>query len=300
MKHLAAHSIVKEVGKDQYCATPFCMATNAPAISGGLIYSFEGMIPTFHTLPEFLAKTNYQVPRDASNGPVQLGLKTEKPFFAILQENARLGSAFNNFMTGYAEVRPRWVDYYPCEQLLEGLSEKGPVLVDIGGGLGGDISSFNTKHPDWSNRLVLEDTPEVIAEAQKSGSELASSIKLVAHDFFKPQPEDVAGAKAYFLRLVLHDWPDEQCKTILSNIRDVMTPGYSRLLINENVLSDVGTPWQQTSLDWTMMAMLVNRERTESQWHELLGGIGFKINRIWQKDPASESVIEAVLADNQP
>lgn len=298
MKHLAANGIVREVGKDQYQATSFCLATNAPTFSGGLIYSFEGMIPTFHTLPEFLAKTDYQVPKDAANGPVQLGLKTEKPFFSVLQENARLGSAFNNFMIGYAQARPRWVDYYPCEELLEGLSEKAPVLVDIGGGLGGDISSFNSKFPGWSNRLVLEDTPEVISEARESGSELSSTIKLVAHDFFKPQPAELSGAKAYFLRLVLHDWPDKECQTILSNVRDIMTPGYSKLLLNENVLSDVDTPWQQTSLDWTMMAMLVNRERTETQWRELLGPVGLKINRIWRKDPASESVIEAVLADD--
>lgn len=93
------------------------MATADPNFSSGLIYSFEGMIPTFQALPEFLAKTEYRTPTDATNGPVQYGLKSEKPFFGILRENARLGSAFNGFMAGYAKARPRWIDFYPVKNV---------------------------------------------------------------------------------------------------------------------------------------------------------------------------------------
>lgn len=74
-----------------------------------------------------------------------------------------------------------------------------------------------------------------------------------------------------------------------------MEPGYSKLLINENVMEDLAAPWQQTSLDWTMMAMLVNRERTRGQWAALLESVGMKIEGIWRKDISSESVIEAVV-----
>lgn len=98
------------------------------------------------------------------------------------------------------------------------------------------------------------------------------------------------------MRLVLHDWPDAKCAVILSHLREAMVPGYSKLLINEAVLSDTGAPWQQTSLDWTMMGMLVSRERTESQWRELLAKAGLRISGIWRKD--SESVIAAVLAED--
>ncbi|KAG6354382.1 hypothetical protein INS49_004399 [Diaporthe citri] len=35
-----------------------------------------------------------------------------------------------------------------------------------------------------------------------------SRVELQVHDFFTPQP--VKGARAYFTRSVLHDWPDEQ------------------------------------------------------------------------------------------
>lgn len=97
------------------------------------------------------------------------------------------------------------------------------------------------------------------------------------------------------MRLILHDWPDAECTKILSHIKNAMKKSYSKLIINETVLRDVGVPWQQTSLDWTMMSMLVSKERTESQWRTLLATAGLKINGIWHK--GTESVIEAILEE---
>ena len=268
------------------------MSTNDPTMAASLIYSFEGMIPTFQGLPEFLAKTKYQTPINGDDGPVQYGLKTERPFFGVLQDNPRLGSAFNGFMAGYAKARPRWVDFYPVEERLGTAGEDDIALIDVGGGLGHELVGAYQKYPKLPGKLVLQDLPSVIEEATASG-ELPESIKAVAQDFFEPQPPDFRGAKAYFMRLILHDWPDKKCAIILSHLRDAMSAD-SKLLINEAVLKDVGAPWQQTSLDWTMMGMLVSRERTETQWRELLAEAGLKINGIWSRGP--ENLIEAVLA----
>ncbi|KAI7761160.1 hypothetical protein ACKAV7_008784 [Fusarium commune] len=217
-------------------------------MEGGLIYSFECMIPMFQGLPEFLAPKNYQVPLDANYSPVQYGLRTDKPFFSILRDNAGLGKAFNSLMAGYTKARSRWTEVYPYkDRLSENADANAP---------------WNTKA-----------TP---------------------HDFFTPQLVEYRGAKAYFMHLILHNWPDAEGAAILPHLRDAIGKGYSRLLINETVLRDVGAPWQQTSLDWTMMGMLVNRERTESQWHQLLNDAGLKITGIYHK--GTESVIEAMLA----
>lgn len=286
---------MKEVGKDAYIGTPFSKATNDLTLAGTLTYSFEGMIPTFMGLPEFLAKTDYQTPTNGDDGPVQYGLKTDQHFFALLQSNARLGSAFNQFMTGYAKARPRWTDFYPVEERLGGVEKDQILLVDVGGGLGHETTGLANAYPDIPGKLVIQDVPSVIHEA-KFSNQLPSSIEAVAHDFFTPQPEAYGGAKAYFMRLILHDWPDNKSAIILGHLRDAMEKGHSKILINESVLLDTGAPWQQTSLDWTMMGMLVSRERTESQWSELLANSGLKIAGIWSEGP--ESVIEAVLADD--
>ena len=48
------------------------------------------------------------------------------------------------------------------------------------------------------------------------------------HDFFKPQP--VKAADAYFFRLIFHDWPDNECITILRNHVPAMKKGASILV----------------------------------------------------------------------
>lgn len=75
----------------------------------------------------------------------------------------------------------------------------------------------------------------------------------------------LTGARAYFMHSVLHDSPDADCRRILQHIAAAMKVGYSKLLINENVIPDMGASWQITSLDWIMMGLAASRERTEVQ-----------------------------------
>jgi hypothetical protein len=60
-----------------------------------------------------------------------------------------------------------------------------------------------------------------------------------------------------------------------------MQPGYSRLLINEYVVPDVGASWSVTSMDWLMLALGAVRERTERDWNQLLRSVGLRIVKIW-------------------
>ena len=74
-----------------------------------------------------------------------------------------------------------------------------------------------------------------------------------------------------------------------------MRSGYSKLLINEFVVPDLGANWSVTSMDWVMMAVAAVKERTEKEWRALLGQAGLKVVGIWTYDQASESLIEAEL-----
>ena len=99
------------------------------------------------------------------------------------------------------------------------------------------------------------------------------------------------GARAYYFRMILHDWPDDQCLLILQNTVQAMKPGYSKLLINDIVLPNKGAGAFPTQSDITMMSLLAAMERSEDQWRALLERAGLKKIRIWTGDP--ESVIEA-------
>ena len=74
-----------------------------------------------------------------------------------------------------------------------------------------------------------------------------------------------------------------------------MQPGYSKVLVNENVIPDTGAYWETTSLDLIMME-IGSGERTENQWRALLESAGLKIVKIWTAQRGVESLIECELA----
>lgn len=74
-----------------------------------------------------------------------------------------------------------------------------------------------------------------------------------------------------------------------------MTPGYSKIILNELVLPDLKCGIIPAQVDITMMACLAATERSERQWHEVVGWAGLKIEKIWTDVPESESILELIL-----
>lgn len=68
--------------------------------------------------------------------------------------------------------------------------------------------------------------------------ELAGRLSIQGGDFFAAVP---AGAAAYLLRHILHDWGDEACLRILGQIRAVMAAG-ARVLLVEQVIPPGNAP----------------------------------------------------------
>ena len=106
----------------------------------------------------------------------------------------------------------------------------------------------------------------------------------------------MAGARAYFVKCIIHDWPDDQAIKILVRLREAVEVGYSKILLSERVIPAQGAHWTATSLDLIMMTLFGSRERTEAEWHKLLASAGLRIVRIWSFDPGAESLIEAEVA----
>ena len=96
---------------------------------------------------------------------------------------------------------------------------------------------------------------------------------------------------------VLHDWSDDESRKILRQLIPAMEKGYSKILINENIVPNIGACWKTTALDFVMMALAASAERTEAQWRALLESVGLKVTGIWTVGWGTESLIEAVLED---
>ncbi|KAJ5625074.1 Winged helix-turn-helix transcription repressor DNA-binding [Penicillium lagena] len=294
MKHLAAMGAVEETGADEYSPSGFSRVLAIERYNDAFPLMTGRFTRGILALPEFLKKNGYRNPTNPTDTAFQLGYDTDKGFFQHVQEEPDTAKQFNNHMSVYAQGRMRWMDpgFYPVqEQLVDGtaIGDQDALLVDMGGSFGHDLSDFRRKWPNAPGRLVLQDLPEVVSSVK----DLHPSIEVTAHDFFTEQP--VKGARAYYMHSVLHDWPDELCRKILTHITAAMRPGYSKVLINENVIPDTGPYWETTSLDWIMM-ILGASERSERQWHALLESAGLRIVKIWTAQKGVESLIECELA----
>jgi O-methyltransferase len=115
-------------------------------------------------------------------------------------------------------------------------------------------------------------------EGAKSGSlaELLDRCALVGGDMFSSVP---AGADAYIMKYIIHDWPDDKCLTILRACRASVNPS-GKLLIVDNVINPSGGLDWGRILDLEMLMFPGGRERTEEQFRDLLAGAGWRLSRV--------------------
>ncbi|SPO07028.1 related to O-methyltransferase B [Cephalotrichum gorgonifer] len=297
MRHIASMGYIDEVGADTYKPTNFSSSLTIPEIGGGYPCIAGGLAASLYKFPEYAIKTDYKTPNSISNGSLQYAYNTEHNMFEHLHANPPYGQQFNNHMGGYRQGRPSWMDdgFYPVQQrLLDGFEDApdAALLVDVGGGLGHDLDEFRRKTPGAPGRLVLQDLGNVLGEIV----ELDSRIERMTYDFHTEQP--VKGARAYYMHSVLHDWPDEVAAQIIARIKEAMKPGYSRLLINENVVPPEKAQWEATALDIMMLTLLSSRERTQGDWEHLVQELGgLRITKIYTAANGVESIIECELVE---
>jgi O-methyltransferase domain len=113
----------------------------------------------------------------------------------------------------------------------------------------------NTASP-CPGKIVLQDREPVIARVIANSEEQPCEAQ--AHDFFTPQP--VKAARAYSLHSILHDWSDEDGVKILENLVPALKRGYSKVLLNEIVVSEEKPTLAATSMDMMMLAHFAVRE----------------------------------------
>ncbi|KAJ5108578.1 hypothetical protein N7456_005253 [Penicillium angulare] len=252
---------------------------------------FDSISITLAKLPEWIRQMKFQNPPGTSNGPFQYVENTKGGIWEYLFTRPELNDDFNTFMEASSADRPYWVNWFPVqEQLLDEYigGAEDALLVDIAGGKGHDIKRFHAKFPGTPGRLFLEDQDHVLAEA-----EVGDNIEKIHFDLFQPQP--IKGAKIYYMHMILHDWSDSECQEILHNIRNAMTKGYSKLIIQEFVMPERDAPFLASIWDWQMLAFCNSMERNEKHWGRLLTSCGFKVVQFWPPPGDGHYIIEAEM-----
>ncbi|GAB2693352.1 methyltransferase [Nocardia thraciensis] len=206
-------------------------------------------------------------------------------FFGFLAANPQLSQRFNTTMRQIT---------LPIAQLLPASYEftRHRTLVDVGGGDGTVLSEILRAVPGL--RGVLFDSAAGLAEAAATlaAAAVTDRCRVEAGDFFSAVP---AGADAYLLKSILHDWDDERCVAILGRCRSAISDS-GRLLIVETVLPEAASG-AEPALYLSDVNMLVNmggQERTRSEFETLCGRAGFSITAAHpMTPPAPYSIIEA-------
>jgi len=167
--------------------------------------------------------------------------------------------------------------------------ERG-LLVDIGGGHGALLAGVLAAYPSLSG--VVFDLPHVVAGATEvlANTPARERIRLVAGDMFESVP---SRGDVYLLKSVLHDWPDEDCESILRVCRAAMSPS-SALLIVERLLAGPNEGSDTKFSDLNMFVMTGGRERSEAQFVQLLERSGLRHRRTLATT-SPWSVVEAVV-----
>lgn len=142
------------------------------------------MIPMCNHMPEFLAKTGYENPKNNRRSIFDSTFNWQGGLFKYFKEHPDQGEVFNIVQKTSTSNQTRWISIYPSQLLLEG-DPQLPLFVDVGGSVGQDVQCFLEKHPETASRLYLEEIPSVLADEK---STVVKGINKVPYSFFNPQP----------------------------------------------------------------------------------------------------------------
>jgi hypothetical protein len=292
LKHVAVVDFIRETGPDEYVANEMtkCLASEG---GEGLMKDIFLASTIHHNFPEYFKDIGYSNPLGKDKSAWYHLYKQHFFEYVFAPGHEKAAEAFHAHMK-FKSFGLKWFQFPGIMQDIfeseQNFSPDQALIVDVGGSTGHDLIEFASGNPRIPGRNILQDLPQTIESIDKE--RLSShGIEAMSHDFFTEQP--ITDAKVYYLKMVLHDWPTEQCREILSNIRPAMKPGYSRILVNEFVIPEMNAGYMDTGLDILMMAVHGAQERREREWRELIDQVeGLRLKKIWLIEGEGESIIE--------
>lgn len=155
---------------------------------------FDICAPAAAQLPNHMRSQDYRNPTQSTLSA--FAYATGSDFWDHLNKNPTQLRIFNDFMATRRQGRRRWYDTYPVRRELLSIMLKADgktsqedriILVDVGGNRGHDLAEVKSRNPELTGKMILQDLPEVIAHVSFD-TDGGTVIKVMAHDFFEPQP----------------------------------------------------------------------------------------------------------------
>jgi hypothetical protein len=190
-----------------------------------------------------------------------------QPFWAYLDANPAIGASFDATMAvdaGSAAV----ADGYDWTTVRH--------VADIGGGTGTLIAEVLRRHPQLHGTLA--DLPETAARARQYLARLGleGRCEVVGQSFFDPLP---AGADAYLLSRVIHDWDDDATIAILRRCAEAAGSA-GRVLVIESHAAPDGDSAAFAEMNLRMLVLAGGRERTIDDYAALAATAGLQVTAV--------------------
>jgi hypothetical protein len=204
-----------------------------------------------------------------------------RPVFEYFEQYPAEAKIFNDAMTGLSMIDgPAVAEAYSFDGIHS--------IVDVGGGHGSLLATILERNSKL--RGILYDVPHVI-EGAKDGplKPLMERCTFASGDMFSSVP---AGADAYIMKHIIHDWPDDQCVKILKACRSSVNPG-GRLLVVDSVIQPGNDFSPGKFLDLQMLIFPGGCERSEKQFRDLFAAAGWRLSRVFPTT-TGDSVVEGV------
>ncbi len=260
LRTLASLGFVTEDGQQRFTLLPLgaVLKSGTPSYAAALILGGEAVTQSLEHLL-------YSVQTGRTGFQRAFGV----PLFEWLVARPVEASLFNDTMVGFHGMEPPAVaEAYDFSAYQ--------TIADVGGSTGNLLATILARHT--GPRGILFDLPNVVRDAPALLDQrgVGDRVRVEAGSFFDGVP---AGADAYLLSHVIHDWNQEQCLTILGHCRRAM-PANGRLLLVEMVLPEGDAPHPGKLLDMLMLSVPGGEERTPSEYRALLDRAGFRMTGV--------------------
>ena len=274
LRALASVGVLAEGGDGRFATTPVgdCLRSGAP----GSLGDFAAFVGRPYHWEAWSALV-----QSVRTGENAFRLVHGRDVWSYRMEHPEEGALFDRVMaTLTASATEAVLDAYEFGRFGR--------LVDVGGGTGTLLAAVLAAHPALEG--VLFDQPHVVARAPAvlAQAGVADRCRIESGSFFDGVP---AGADAYVLRSIVHDWGDAEAVAILRACRAAMADGGVVLVIER----ELGGPNENPDAKLSDLNMLVGpggRERSRDEYAALFGAAGLRLARV-VPTAAGADVLEA-------
>ncbi|XP_073286030.1 caffeic acid 3-O-methyltransferase-like [Primulina huaijiensis] len=214
----------------------------------------------FHALTVLQESTNWRIDLKAAVLEGINFFENAQPYYKDISSNPDSNKIFNNAMGSMTILSMKKI--LKVYKGFEGLR----TLVNVGGGNGVTLDMIISKYPSISG--VNLDLSAVIRTAP-----IYKGVKHVTGDMFAQVPK----GDAILLKLVLHNWGDEQCVKILTNCYKAL-PRKGKVIVIESILPEIPQTdlySQEVALLNIIMLSINGKERTKGEYEAMAMEAGF-------------------------